>query len=202
MASFPKKTALICRCPLWVISGHFSHPSFMSAFGAKADVNHYGSEGPLLAISGQSYFRHRHPGRRTAFALGAAGGCGGGLRLRHGGPAPGRARSGAGRARSGPGGGIVGGRFPAHTFSNFSDRSQGHTRRGTRGVGLCGGTPPVAVFAHRDAPRKTIDGWLAGVASARAGDVRPAINGRFSASLVTPALPERRSLSERLNKIL
>ncbi len=126
----------------------------MSAFGGKADLNRRPSERPLIAISGQSYFRYRHPERRTAFALGAAGGCGGGLRLRHGGPAPGRARSGAGRARSGPGGGIVGGRFPANTFSNFSDRSQGHTRRQARGVGLCGGTPPCRRFPVQGRTRK------------------------------------------------
>ncbi len=70
------------------------------------------------------------------------------------------------------------------------------------GVGFGGGTPPGAVFPCRDVPGKTIDGWLARVASARAGDARPAIYGRFSVSLVTPALPERRSLSERVYKIL
>ena len=161
----------------------------MSALRGEADEDQRPPELPLIARSGQSYFRYRHPERRTAFALGAAGGCGGGLRLRHGGPAPGRARSGAGRARSGPGGGIVGGRFPAHTFSNFSDRSQGHTRRGTRGGGFRGGTPPVAVFTRRGAPGKTIDGRLAGSTSARPGNVRPALDGRFSASLVTPTLP-------------
>ena len=69
-------------------------------------------------------------------------------------PAPGRARSGAGRARSGLGGGIVGGRFPAHTFSNFSDRSQGHTRRGTRGGGFRGGVPPCRRFHAQRRTRK------------------------------------------------
>ncbi len=36
------------------ISGHFSYPSVMSAFGRKADVNHSPAEGPLLATSGHS----------------------------------------------------------------------------------------------------------------------------------------------------
>jgi hypothetical protein len=119
----------------------------MSAFEGKADVNHCVDECPFIAISGQSYFRYRHPERRTAFALGAAGGCGGGLRLLHGGPAPGRARSGAGRARAGLGGGI-GYRWqnPSPHLSKFSNRCQGHPRLQARGGGLCGGTPPCRRF--------------------------------------------------------
>ena len=160
----------------------------MSAFGGKADINQRPSERPLLAISGQSYFRYRHPERRTAFALGAAGGCGGGLRLRHGGPAPGRARSGAGRARSGPGGGIVGGRFPAHTFSNFSDRSQGHTRRGTRGGGFRGGYPPLSPFSRAEAhpERRSTAGWPGSPAPERATFDQPS-----TADFQRPLLPRR-----------
>ncbi len=45
----------LAKCPEWVISGHFSYPSVMSALGGKADVNHCVGECPLLAISGHSY---------------------------------------------------------------------------------------------------------------------------------------------------
>ncbi len=53
----------LLRCPLWVISRPFSTAVRMSAFGGKADVNHYGSEGPLLAISG-------HPAARPKSKIG------------------------------------------------------------------------------------------------------------------------------------
>ncbi len=53
-------SARALRCPLWVISRPFSTAVRMSAFGGKADVNHYASEGPLIAISG-----HRGDGEAT-----------------------------------------------------------------------------------------------------------------------------------------
>ncbi len=69
-------------------------------------------------------------------------------------PAPERARSGSGRARAGPGGGTgCRWRVPGPHLFEFSNRSQGHTHRGTRGGGgFWRGTPLVAVFAHTDAP--------------------------------------------------
>ncbi len=42
------------QCLLRVISRRFAAPSRMSAFGGKADLIHYGSEGPLIAISGRA----------------------------------------------------------------------------------------------------------------------------------------------------
>ncbi len=103
----------------------------------------------------------------------------------------------------GPGGAWRGHRLSLAGFQSapfeLSDSIQGHTRLQARGGGLWGGYPPVAVFAGRGAPRKTIDGWLTRFASTRANDVRPAIDGRYSASLVTPVLPEHLSLSERLD---
>ena len=34
----PRLGRVVPQRPLWVISGHFSYPSFMSAFGGKADI--------------------------------------------------------------------------------------------------------------------------------------------------------------------
>ena len=39
----------IIPCPLWVISRHFLHPTIMSAFGGKADIDHL-PEAVLVAI--------------------------------------------------------------------------------------------------------------------------------------------------------
>lgn len=102
----------------------------------------------------------------------------------------GRARSGAGQARAGLGGGIgCRWRVPSPYLSKFLTGARA-TPVDRQGGWVCAGVPPlVAVFPCRDVPGKTIDGWLAGSTSARPGNVRPAIDGRFSASLVTPALP-------------
>lgn len=80
---------------------------------ASKSVNRIAEDIPLSPLSRAG----AHQERRSV----AAGGCGGGLRLRHGGPGrwAGLDRELARPGRGLAGASVVGGEFPARTFRNF-----------------------------------------------------------------------------------